>query len=370
MQFYRHFCEKDDFHIEVVTDNPEIRNHEVSYAYLLVHKLAIWERLSRTRFYKPVHSWSHLFGYFGLPKGVLRFAREFKPNAILTVAGSWSWMAIMAADVSRKLNVPLIASFMDWWYYNTIRCSGLDNIFEKKFRKFYSRCHLALCISDGMKAALGDHKNAIVLHPEGALAAIDETPSGNNGIDQPFKVAFGGNVGEWYGRMLESLVSIPTEKVQYRIYGSHPSWSRAFDQEVHARGIYHGQVSFDVLREGMKSQDALLLLMGFESECAQIERTSFKTKFIDYLTFQKPILLWGPEYCTAVSVARKFDSAEICTSPLATDFFVTMNRLREDKGRQAQLIANANRMYHSEFHPDKIHHLLKESVEELIYNFR
>jgi hypothetical protein len=114
----------------------------------------------------------------------------------------------------------------------------------------------------------------------------------------------------------------------------------------------------------------LLLLMGFESECAQIERTSFKTKFIDYLTFQKPILLWGPEYCTAVSVARKFDSAEICTSPLATDFFVTMNRLREDKGRQAQLIANANRMYHSEFHPDKIHHLLKESVEELIYNFR
>src|SRR5256885_7955894 len=48
-----------------------------------------------------------------------------------------------------------------------------------------------------------------------------------------------------------------------------------------------------------------------------------KTKFLDYLTFQKPIIVWGPEYSSAVRAAREFDAAECYTSPNAAGCITT-----------------------------------------------
>ncbi|MEI9864581.1 MAG: hypothetical protein WDN00_08515 [Limisphaerales bacterium] len=73
---------------------------------------------------------------------------------------------------------------------------------------------------------------------------------------------------------------------------------------------------------------------GFEAECAQVERTSFKTKFLDYLSNQKPILVWGPEYCSAVRVAREFDSAEVCVEPDAAAFLEKILLLKNDPERR------------------------------------
>ncbi len=71
----------------------------------------------------------------------------------------------------------------------------------------------------------------------------------------------------------------------------------------------------------MAAVDAALLPMGWglSEECALTERTSFKTKFLDYLSFEKPVVFWGPEYCSAVRYVREFNSAEICSSSSADD---------------------------------------------------
>ncbi len=37
MTFFRHFCEQDDFTIQVITDNCDILNYEVPYTYQLVN---------------------------------------------------------------------------------------------------------------------------------------------------------------------------------------------------------------------------------------------------------------------------------------------------------------------------------------------
>lgn len=367
MTFYRHFCERDDFQVSVITDNPQILNYDVPYPFSLINHGHLWNRLSRTRLSKFINSWSHLVGTWCLPDILVQQAKDFNAQAVLTVAGSWSWTAKMGRDLARQLQIPLVGSFNDWWYYNLIRCSWLDPILEYQFKQLYQQCDLALCTSEGMREALGKHPNAIVHYPTGA--AIPTLISISDTVPQkrPYTLAFCGNLGDWYGQMLEMLVrQAEGNDIAFKFFGSNASWSSTFDSQVISQGIYQGQVSFDQLRHEMQQVDALLLLMGFEEGYAQIERTSFKTKFLDYLSFQKPILLWGPDYCSAVRIAEEFDSAEICTSPLARDFLSSILKVKSNIDRQTQLIVNAKCMYDERFSPDKIHQLLVCKIKELV----
>ena len=54
--------------------------------------------------------------------------------------------------------------------------------------------------------------------------------------------------------------------------------------------------------------------MSFEKEHELFMRTSFTTKFLDYVAFGKPVILWGPEYCTPVRVAREHGGAAVVSS--------------------------------------------------------
>jgi hypothetical protein len=110
--------------------------------------------------------------------------------------------------------------------------------------------------------------------------------------------------------------------------------------------------------------------MGFGAECAQIERTSFKTKFLDYLTYQKPIIVWGPDYCSAVRVAQEFDSAETCTYSDAQTILERIVSLAGSPDRQMTLVRNARAMYEDRFRPDKIHGALVAKINETISTFR
>ncbi|NEO36145.1 MAG: glycosyltransferase family 4 protein [Moorea sp. SIOASIH] len=366
MAFYRHLCERTDFQISVVTDNPQILEYEVPYNYSVISHGRIWQRLCRTRLSKTVHSWSHIAGTRQIPNAIIEQAQDFGAEAVLTVAGSWSWTAKLAGDVAKRLKLPLVGSFNDWWYYNTIRHTWLDPILERNFKQFYQHCDLALCTSEGMREALGSHPNAVILYPTGATAPTENSHSAIN-TKESFTVAFGGNLGDWYGHMLEALVTEATDKnLNFKFFGSNASWSANFDTRVKASGIYQGQVPFAQLKAEMQKVDALLLLMGFEENCALIERTSFKTKFLDYLSFQKPILLWGPDYCSAVKIAQEFDSAEICTSPKAKDFLQKIVTLQHNPDRQAELVKNSQHMYSERFHPDKIHQVFLKSMKALV----
>src|SRR5207248_355036 len=219
-----------------------------------------------------------------------------------------------------------------------------------------------------MLEALGPHPNAHVLYPIGSSwldtnrEFIPFTPDG-----KPATVFFAGSLSAWYGPMLERLVQASSNShLRFEIFGSNASWSRDFHSSARAAGVYRGQVAFDRLKTHAQEADLLLLLMGFGDECAQIERTSFKTKFLDYLTFQKPIVIWGPEYCSAVRVAREFDAGECYTSSDAAGCIAALENLARSSERQTQLVANARRMYQSRFEPSRIHAVLLRECEKLV----
>jgi glycosyltransferase involved in cell wall biosynthesis len=367
MTFYRHFCERSDFIIGVVTNNSNIEKYHVPYPYLVINRGRIWTRLSQSRFELWAHSWSRLGIYQTIPRNVLDFTKEFNPDVIFTVAGSWSWMAILAKKVAKKLNIPLIGSFNDWWFYNAKYHPLTASYIEKKFKQFYTQCDLALCTSEGMQKALGAHKKSIVLYPTGTtIRNFPEFIPKDKESDNIFIVAFGGSLGDWYGKMLESLImAADNSGLKFKLFGSNPSWTPAFDEYVKQENMYAGQISFEQLAKEMEKVDGLLLLMGFDEASTIIETTSFKTKFLDYITFQKPILLWGPSYCSAVVIAEEFKSAAVCTSSVASDFIKVIQDVKNDPVKQIELVNNALLMYHERFNPDTIHLKLKSAIQSL-----
>jgi len=366
MTFHRHFCERDDFTVATVTtEAAAIEEYNPDYPCYLLEDGSFRRRMKRTRLGQFLHSWDHLTRGGRIPAGVMKFAKDFRPDAVFTVGGSWLWTARLATAVSDRLHKPLIGSFNDWWFYNQIHHPWMAARIEQSFRKFYQRCDLALCTSEGMREALGNHPNAAVWYPTGD--AIDKLPPARPA--QPkFTVGFAGNLGEWYGEMVEQLVTTgrSSDSIDFRIFGSRPNWSPSFLHRAQESNVFRGQVPFSQLREEMTQVDALLLPMGFGDENKIIEQTSFKTKFLDYLSFGRPVIVWGPEYCSAVRVAREFDSAAICTSEDPVEAFQTLDSVAQSVERRQQLVENAWKMYQARFHPDSIHRTLVDNVGRLI----
>lgn len=376
MTFYRHFIERPDFEVFVMTTSHEVERPDLPYRAFLLRLPALVERLSRTRFGSWVHSFLLLNGHRLIGRKLVRRARQFAPDAIFTVAGNWDWTALAAQRLSIELGVPLIASFNDWFDYGGFPAGRrFRSIIEARFRRFYREADLALCTSEGMRSELGFHPNSHVWYPTGAAIsgeAGDYVPV-NACPGKPLTVFFGGSLGDWYGPMIERLVVYCREKVpevRFRIFGALETWSSEFDEWARREGVFGGRVSFHQLQEHAACADLLLLPMGFGDDCSQVERTSFKTKFLDYLSFRRPILVWGPDYCSAVTVAREFDSAECVTSASEEECGQRLMKLAGDPKRRQDLIGNAERMYRDRFHPDRIHEGLVSKVSQLIRSSR
>jgi len=369
MAFHRHFVERDDFEIFVATDDERVLNFKPKFPVLVFRQPRWLERVMRTRLFRWAHSYKHFIAGRSVPAEVLEAARRFKPDFIFTIAGSWDWTAVMARHLAHELGVPLVGSFNDWFDFSLIVHPRLHGRLEKTYRQLYRDCDLAWCTCEGMREALGPHPNAQVLYPVGAQPKPIEANSGGSNKTDRFVAVFAGNLSDWYGRMMEQLVRASLKKnlpIEFRIYGGLQSWSKEFEELARAQNIFRGHLPFEQLRQEMADADCLLLLMGFDHACAHTERTSFKTKFLDYLTFRKPILLWGPEYCSASRYADEFDSAEKCNSPDPEAFLETIRKLQANPERQKSLVANAEKMFQDRFHPDKIHaHFVHHSLKLL-----
>ena len=359
MAYYRHFVERDDFELFVATTDRRLQEFDPNYQTLYFDHPPLLDRLLKTRLHRWAHSFRHLVSGNFIPKEVLEAAKEFEPDFIFTIAGSWDWTTLMAGELAKRLDVPLVGSFNDWFDFSTVIHPWLRSTLENRFRKFYRKCDLAWCTCEGMKNELGDHTNAQVLYPIGSsrqlpqLSAEDENTSNSRPV-----VTFAGNLSLWYGQMMEALVTVSLKDnspIDFRIFGGDQSWSAEFNELVVDRNIFRGHIPFEQLQAELAKSDLLILPMGFDDKCAQVERTSFKTKFLDYLTCKKPIVVWGPDYCSAIQVAKEFDSAEVCITPSAKDCLTTIEGLLESPSRQQELRDNAQKMYASRFHPEQIH---------------
>jgi hypothetical protein len=376
MTFFRHFIDRKDFTTLVVTSAQHVKDYDLSYEPIYLEQPAWLKRLSKTRLLPWVYGYQCLHGGYLLPKAVIQAIEQFQPDAVFTVGGNWDWTALAAQRIAKRLHVPLLVSFNDWFNYGWFPAhESFHARIEARFRRCYQEADLALCTSEGMRDALGAHANVHVLYPTGALMPTTTDGYCPMAMDTSasFTVFFGGSLGDWYGPMIEALVVYCREyypDIRFQIFGGGASWSSSFDTWAKQSKIFGGQLSFQQLVRAASQADLLLLPMGFDKASAQIERTSFKTKFLDYLSFRRPILVWGPDYCSAVRIAREFDSANCVTDIRAEVCGEAIYRLALDFERRSQLIENAEKMYGDRFHPDKIHAGLVSKIAETITTYQ
>lgn len=378
MTFHRHFVKSGDFAVLIYYPSPFLYN-QYSYSSLVsceryaAYQPRLWRRLLNTRLNGLLVCSQELFGGVFLRQSWIKKAKSFNPDFVFTVAGSWDWSALAAQKLARILGVPLVASFNDWYDYGSFRAWSIFKLIIRwRFFRLFRSCDLALCTSTNMRSALGSGDHSHVLYPTGADPVKDEDGYAPqlHSASRPLRVLFGGSLGDWYGPMLEALVSSYlhncSQVLSFCIYGANQSWSPSFEKLADALGIYKGFVPFETLVAQARNSDVLLLMMGFGEHARVVESTSFKTKFLDYLAFRRPILVWGPEYCTAVTVARQFDSAEIVTDPSPAACLDALHSLASNPERRKALITNAATMLDGDFHPSRIHQGLVDKLQALI----
>jgi hypothetical protein len=328
--FHRQFNGSTDYELFVVTDNLAYQPGE--WPAIVLRFPAPVRRLMRTRLGLYVHDAVHLLRGVWIPPRVWRAARRFNPDLVLT--GAETSMADLAFRVARRLRRPLAGHFMDWPTYGMLAHRPVLAWASRQFVRRYRRCQLAFGICPEMLEALGPHPNARVFYPftPAHSEPLPPPPPGPISPQRPYTLLFAGNLGEWYGQaLLELLQSIPAGgSLRLGIAGRHASWSAERERQLLADGIYLGFLKGQPYRDALARSDALLVIMGFDEEARRIESTSFKSKIVDYLLAERPLIVWGPPYSTAVRHARSEGFGLVVDTPHASAVVAALEQLRDD----------------------------------------
>ena len=364
---HRHFVLRSDFEIGIVTPNLA---QTAPVFHRLIHEPAWLERLKHTRFAKWFHDYTLLVYARQFNAQFLAAAREFQPDLIFNVAETW--VSFHALKLARKLKIPFACYFMDWAHFAAYCHKWAVPQMDRMYRQLYRESDVAFCISDGMREELGPHRNARVLYPTPS-AAVDKLgertciESNEGRKNEKFQFLFAGNLAHWYGKQVSAILNLleNDRAIGMKVFGKYHSWASEFEKTQRNLGAYLGFKPYEELITEFQSADAFFLPMGFDSSAALIERTSFKTKFLDYLAFEKPILIWGPEYCTAIRTAREYDAAYCVTDPDPAAVIHAMREIADNQEIRDNLFHGASKAKLDKFNNEAAYLLLKSGLESI-----
>jgi hypothetical protein len=340
--FYRQFIERDDYEVAVMTDRLDKKLDTVPW--FQVRHPSWLARILRTRISLWGHDYIHLYAGKFVTKEALQFARNFNPDIIIT--GAETWMSDLAITLAGKLDVPVAGHFMDWPTYASLGHEWVKRKFTSIFKRRYHRCHLAFGICPEMLEALGPHPNSHVYYPS-ANWNQSGTAEENISVDSPFTIMFAGNLGQWYGHAVEELLQALEghDEVKLVVAGKNAPWSEERAEQLKVDGTYLGFLDHEACSEALKKADSLLVIMGFDEESRMIESTSFKSKIVDYLVQQRPLIIWGPAYCTAVTHALREGFAEVVTDKDPHAVIKVAEELRTNADKRKTLTRNGERFF-------------------------
>src|SRR5438094_8158015 len=365
---HRMFVERSPFELRVAS-NADFAND------LLVHtplRLARpLQRLRKSRFGPRLAAWITDYENFVWPlttNTALETAVEtFKPDIILTLAEFG--LCHIARKTAQRHGLPLAGLFLDWFpvtkgHYGH---QGTQGILSRRYRELYSACDLGFCTSDGMQEMLGPHPNSHVIYPMPGKYRVPVENAWPR-TNEKFRLVYVGAVRDFYGRMLCTLIKKieATNDLEIIVIGPGADWPKQTLDRARARGSYLGFKPPDEAAEVLASADAMLVVMSFEKEHELFMRTSFTTKFLDYVAFGKPVILWGPQYCTPVRVARKRGGAAVVSSADTGAVVSLCRQIATDSALSGKLSHEALRLHQTLFNPDRLQDIFVQKLTELV----
>src|SRR6202035_1773026 len=156
-----------------------------------------------------------------------------------------------------------------------------------------------------------------------------------------------------------------TNDLEIIVIGPGADWPKETLERARASGSYLGFKPPDEAADVLASADALLVVMSFEKEHELFMRTSFTTKFLDYVAFGKPVILWGPEYCTPVRVAREHGGALAVDKKSPEAVVAGCREIARNLPLRQRLSEDALRLHQTLFNPDRLQGIFVREIERL-----
>jgi glycosyltransferase involved in cell wall biosynthesis len=328
------------------------------------------DRLRKSRFGPRLAAWITDYENFIWPltsnDALEETVQRFQPHVVLTLAECG--LCHLARETAQRQRLPLAGLFLDWFpmmksHYGH---KSTQRILSRRFRELYAACDLAFCTSDGMQEALGPHPNSHVIYPMPGRHRVPEKfwPPSNG----KFRLVYVGSVENFYGRMLCSLIEKieRTNDLEIIVVGPNADWPAEVLQRAKAKGIYLGFKPPEEAAAVLAGADALLVVMSFESEHELFMRTSFTTKFLDYVALGKPVILWGPDYCTPVRLAGTYGGAAVVSTNDPHAVITVSRQIAQDSALNEELSKQALQLHWTLFNPDRLQAIFVGEIEKLV----
>jgi glycosyltransferase involved in cell wall biosynthesis len=301
----------------------------VMYARLWVG----WERLLRTRFHRLYCSWLSVIAILLKARRVNAILQGYCPEAVLTVGEGFSW--ITAAAFARASGLPLHLVIHDDWPDVSGISPSLRSWLGYEFARVYREAASRLCISPYMEEVYYRRYGVrgTVLYPSRAsdCPQFDAPPERIARNDHSFTVAFGGTINspDYVNALVNMAIALVPVGGRLIIFGPlTPETARQVGLEcpnIVLRGLLKSSELMTRLRE---EADALFVPMSFHPAEATNMKMGFPSKLTDYTAVGLPLLIYGPDYCSAVRWARENpDVAEVIDAENAGPLAEAVRRL-------------------------------------------
>lgn len=274
-----------------------------------------WGRLLNSRFARIYGSWV-LQRSPARARRLREQLRDFKPTAVLTVTHGYTWLS--SAEYARSQNLPLHLILHDDWLTSVVASKLVRAGAEKVFARYYAYATSRLCVSPGMAERYQNLYGTpgAVLYPMRAPDAPVAREAIQPKSRSSFTVAFAGTInGEGYIRRLQLMAEAlrelggtlllygPTTREQASRIGLDAP-------NIELRGLLQSSELIVRLRD---EADLLFVPMSFRPEDRINMELSFPSKLTDYTATGLPLLINGPDYCSAVRWATENQCAEVVT---------------------------------------------------------
>ena len=266
-------------------------------------------RWLNTRFHPQVMVW---YSYHGSKKAphISASVNGTTFESILTVAHGFGWLA--AARMAERRKVPLHLMVHDDWP----RIANVPGAFrawlDRKFARVYSQAQSRMCVSPSMQsdyqARYGE--TAEVVYPSRAPDApsFADPPERLAGNNHQFTIAFAGTINSpGYTQTLialhDALLAVNGRLLIFGPLTAEQARQTGLDLPNVTVG---GLLSWPELRSRLREEvDALFVPMSFDPIDRSNMEMAFPSKLADCTAVGLPLLIYGPEYCSAVRWARE-----------------------------------------------------------------
>jgi glycosyltransferase involved in cell wall biosynthesis len=362
---YRHFCNRPEFDLEVYGFEPK----KISARMVLRRVLGRVGRFGGIFEMLVNCVWALWQGRWIDADLPVKVARD-QETIVGTVAHGDGFFA--AERFAKKHSLPLLVFFQDWWPDIPKIPQCFRNILEKSFIELAINTSKGICVSNAMKKQLGNGSNLMVLYdlPAGLRTKSHQNPKNNLSQKRlkKFKIIYFGNLGD-YGQMLAEALQFfeNSRNVELQVRGANPAWSAEFKLKMKNSGRWLDFVPREKLDDWIIHADAFLFPMIFDKSWTRRRvETSFLSKIPESTYFAKPIVIWAPEYSSAVQWARNGDKAYCVTSPDANDLLQEIEELSKNTILLNHYAEKAKESANNEFSVGKIQSIFLSTLNEML----